>query len=210
MTCFIYCFREREDLFDMYEAVSGARMHAAYFRPGGVYRDLPDFMPQYEAARFATPKCCKSSMNENRKAACSTFIDDFTERFPQMRGRIRNPAHRQPHLEAAHRRHRRGVARARAEARLHRPDAARLRHRLGPAQEAALRCLCQSGFRHSGGVNGDCYDRYLVPHRGNAQSNRIIKQCVEWLQGQSRPGDHRQPQGCAAQAHRYEEWAWKI
>jgi NADH-quinone oxidoreductase subunit D len=42
MNMFIYCFREREDLFDMYEAVSGARMHAAYFRPGGVYRDLPE------------------------------------------------------------------------------------------------------------------------------------------------------------------------
>ena len=42
MNMLIYCFREREDLFDMYEAVSGARMHAAYFRPGGVYRDLPD------------------------------------------------------------------------------------------------------------------------------------------------------------------------
>src|SRR4249920_1735 len=48
MNMLIYCFREREDLFDMYEAVSGARMHAAYFRPGGVYRDLPDAMPQYK------------------------------------------------------------------------------------------------------------------------------------------------------------------
>ena len=38
MTVFLYCFREREDLLDMYEAVSGARMHAAYYRPGGVYR----------------------------------------------------------------------------------------------------------------------------------------------------------------------------
>ena len=44
----MYAFREREDLFDMYEAVSGARMHAAYFRPGGVYRDLPDTMPQVQ------------------------------------------------------------------------------------------------------------------------------------------------------------------
>jgi NADH-quinone oxidoreductase subunit D len=42
MTMFLYAFREREDLMDCYEAVSGARMHAAYFRPGGVYRDLPD------------------------------------------------------------------------------------------------------------------------------------------------------------------------
>ena len=49
MTVFLYCFREREDLLDCYEAVSGARMHAAYYRPGGVYRDLPDTMPQYQA-----------------------------------------------------------------------------------------------------------------------------------------------------------------
>src|SRR6476661_7664195 len=51
MNMLIYCFREREDLFDMYEAVSGARMHAAYYRPGGVYRDLPDSMPQYKASK---------------------------------------------------------------------------------------------------------------------------------------------------------------
>ena len=49
MTVFLYTFREREDLFDIYEAVSGARMHAAYSRPGGVYRALPDRMPQYQA-----------------------------------------------------------------------------------------------------------------------------------------------------------------
>jgi len=52
----IYAFREREDLFDMYEAVSGARMHAAYFRPGGVYRDLPDTMPQYKANKVRNAK----------------------------------------------------------------------------------------------------------------------------------------------------------
>ncbi|MDQ6963796.1 MAG: NADH-quinone oxidoreductase subunit D, partial [Mariprofundales bacterium] len=42
MTVFLYCFREREDIFDFYEAVSGARMHASYFRPGGVTADLPE------------------------------------------------------------------------------------------------------------------------------------------------------------------------
>ena len=46
MTVFLYCFREREDLMDCYEAVSGARLHATYYRPGGVYRDLPNEMPQ--------------------------------------------------------------------------------------------------------------------------------------------------------------------
>ena len=41
MTVFLYAFREREDLMDCYEAVSGARMHANYVRPGGVQYDLP-------------------------------------------------------------------------------------------------------------------------------------------------------------------------
>ena len=51
---FLYAFRDREDLFDCYEAVSGARMHAAYYRPGGVYRDLPDAMPQHKPCLLYT------------------------------------------------------------------------------------------------------------------------------------------------------------
>src|SRR5690606_12605830 len=51
MAVFLYAFREREDLMDVYEAVSGARMHAAYYRPGGVYRDLPDAMPKYRSSK---------------------------------------------------------------------------------------------------------------------------------------------------------------
>src|SRR5881392_2560772 len=51
MTVFLYAFREREDLMDCYEAVSGARMHAAYYRPGGVYRDLLERMPQYKPSQ---------------------------------------------------------------------------------------------------------------------------------------------------------------
>ena len=72
MNIFIYCFREREDLFDMYEAVSGARMHAAYFRPGGVYRDLPDTMPQYQ--RQQDPQRARRSASSTRtaRARCST------------------------------------------------------------------------------------------------------------------------------------------
>lgn len=56
MTVFLYAFRVREDLFDCYEAVSGARMHAAYFRPGGVARDLPTQMPQYKQTRFTSKR----------------------------------------------------------------------------------------------------------------------------------------------------------
>src|SRR3954468_2927016 len=82
MTIFLYCFREREDLLDCYEAVSGARMHATYYRPGGVYRDLPDSMPKYQASRWHSEKETKK-MNENRSGTLLDFIWDFTERFPK-------------------------------------------------------------------------------------------------------------------------------
>ncbi len=81
MTVFLYAFREREDLFDVYEAVSGARMHAAYYRPGGVYRDLPDRMPQHETTKFRSANEIKK-LNENRQGSVLDFIEDFTNRFP--------------------------------------------------------------------------------------------------------------------------------
>ncbi|MGB5226409.1 MAG: hypothetical protein WBN49_14675, partial [Arenicellales bacterium] len=81
MTMFLYCFREREDLMDIYEAVSGARLHATYYRPGGVYRDLPDRMPQYEPSKWHNQKEV-DRMNENRQGSVLDFIWDFTERFP--------------------------------------------------------------------------------------------------------------------------------
>src|SRR6202022_2413770 len=78
---FLYAFREREDLMDCYEAVSGARMHAAYYRPGGVYRDLPEAMPQYKASVIRNDKAIKQ-LNENRQGSLLDFIEDFTNRFP--------------------------------------------------------------------------------------------------------------------------------
>jgi NADH-quinone oxidoreductase subunit D len=83
MNILIYCFREREDLFDMYEAVSGARMHAAYFRPGGVYRDLPDTMPQYKVSKMRNASGI-IQLNANRSGSLLDFIDDFTKRFPKL------------------------------------------------------------------------------------------------------------------------------
>ncbi|MBL8508126.1 MAG: NADH-quinone oxidoreductase subunit D, partial [Chitinimonas sp.] len=81
MTVFLYAFREREDLMDCYEAVSGARMHAAYYRPGGVYRDLPETMPQYQASKVRNAAAIKR-LNENRQGSLLDFIEDFTRRFP--------------------------------------------------------------------------------------------------------------------------------
>ncbi|MGH8740927.1 MAG: NADH-quinone oxidoreductase subunit D, partial [Burkholderiales bacterium] len=82
MTVFLYCFREREDLMDVYEAVSGARMHAAYYRPGGVYRDLPDAMPQYQVSKIRNEREIQA-LNRNRQGSVLDFIEDFTRRFPK-------------------------------------------------------------------------------------------------------------------------------
>ena len=73
MTVFLYAFREREDLFDCYEAVSGARMHAAYYRPGGVYRDLPDKMPQFQTSKKQNASEIKN-LNKNRTGSLLDFI----------------------------------------------------------------------------------------------------------------------------------------
>ena len=78
MTMFLYCFREREDLIDMYEAVSGARMHAAYYRPGGVYRDLPDRMPQYQ---------------RDRSRATRATIEDAEREPPGLAARLHRGLH---------------------------------------------------------------------------------------------------------------------
>src|SRR5579871_3214245 len=83
MTVFLYAFREREDLMDCYEAVSGARLHAAYYRPGGVYRDLPDSMPQYRASKWKNEKTIKM-MNDARSGSLLDFIEEFTNRFPPL------------------------------------------------------------------------------------------------------------------------------
>ncbi len=82
MTMFLYAFREREDLLDCYEAVSGTRMHATYYRPGGVYRDLPAQMPQYKVSKWHDAKQV-AEMNENRQGSLLDFIWNFTERFPK-------------------------------------------------------------------------------------------------------------------------------
>ncbi|MEL0317231.1 MAG: hypothetical protein VW991_05260, partial [Aquiluna sp.] len=68
-------------LFDAYEAVSGARMHAAYFRPGGVYRDLPESMPQYQASKIRNARAI-AALNANRQGSLLDYLDDFCQRFP--------------------------------------------------------------------------------------------------------------------------------
>jgi NADH-quinone oxidoreductase subunit D len=70
MTPLLWGFEEREKLFEFYEAVSGARMHAKYFRPGGVQRDMPASLPDDIRAWMASfPKVLddfERLLNDNR------------------------------------------------------------------------------------------------------------------------------------------------
>jgi len=180
MTMFLYAFREREDLMDCYEAVSGARLHAAYYRPGGVYRDLPDSMPQYQASRIHNEKDTKI-LNENRRGSLLDFIEDFTNRFPTYVDEYEtlltdNRIWKQRLVGI-------GVVS---------PERAKALGFTGPMlrgsgvewdlrKKQPYEVYDRVDFDIPVGVNGDCYDRYLVRMEEFRQSNRIIKQCVEWL-----------------------------
>jgi NADH-quinone oxidoreductase subunit D len=69
-------------------------------------------MPQYRESPWRKGAKLKR-MNEWREGSMLDFLEAFANRLPQARRRVRDPAHRQPHLEAAHRRHRRGHRRSR-------------------------------------------------------------------------------------------------
>ena len=180
MTLFLYCFREREDLFDCYEAVSGARMHAAYYRPGGVYRDLPESMPQYQASRIHN-EVAVARLNENRQGSLLDFLDDFVSRFPKCVDEYEtllteNRIWKQRTVGIG------VVTPERAQALGF--SGVMLR---GSGIEWDLRkkqpyaAYDRVDFDIPVGVNGDCYDRYLVRIEEMRQSNRIIKQCIDWL-----------------------------
>ena len=180
MTVFLYCFREREDLVDVYEAVTGARMHAAYYRPGGVYRDLPDRMPQYQVTKIHNQRAI-DELNRNRQGSVLDFIEDFTERFPKCVDDYEtllteNRIWKQRTVGI-------GVVSAeRAKALGFTGPMLR-----GSGVEWDLRkkqpyeVYDRMEFDIPVGVNGDCYDRYLVRIEEMRQSNRIIRQCVDWL-----------------------------
>jgi len=186
MTVFLYCFREREDLFDCYEAVSGARMHAAYYRPGGVYRDLPDSMPQYRAQYSRNERALKE-MNSNRQGSLLDFIEDFTRRFPACVDDYEtllteNRIWKQRTVGIG------VVSPERAKALGF--SGVMLR---GSGVEWDLRkkqtyeVYDRVDFDVALGRNGDTYDRYLVRIEEMRQSNRIVRQCVEWLRANPGP-----------------------
>jgi len=193
MTMFLYCFREREDLMDCYEAVSGTRMHATYYRPGGVFRDLPEEMPKYQSSPHRTKKDLVR-LNHDRSGSLLDFIESFTERFPGCVDDYEtlltdNRIWKQRTVNI-------GVVS---------PERAKQLGFSGPMLRGSgvvwdLRKMQpyevydEMDFDIPVGVNGDCYDRYLVRIEEMRQSNRIIKQCVDWLRKNPGPvilDDHK-------------------
>jgi NADH-quinone oxidoreductase subunit D len=194
MTVFLYCFREREDLMDCYEAVSGARLHATYYRPGGVYRDLPDRMPCYQgSSKWHTAEEI-SRKNAAREGSLLDFIEDFTERF---RGHVDeyetlltdNRIWKQRTV---------GIGVVPPERALQLGFSGPMIRGSGIAWDLRKKqpyaAYDKVDFDIPVGVNGDCYDRYLVRVEEMRQSNRIIEQCIDWLRENPGPvaiDDHK-------------------
>lgn len=193
MSVFLYCFREREDLFDCYEAVSGARMHATYYRPGGVARDLPDSMPKYKPSRWHNEKET-DKLNEHRQGSLLDFLWAFTERFPKCVDEYEtlltdNRIWKQRTVNI-------GV--------VSQEDALQWGFS-GPMlrgsnvawdlrKKQPYAAYEEVEFEIPVGKTGDCYDRYLVRVEEMRQSNHIIRQCIEWLRenpGPVKVEDHK-------------------
>ena len=186
MAVFLYAFREREELMDVYEAVSGARMHAAYYRPGGVYRDLPDRMSKYRESPWRKGKDLKR-FNESREGTLLDFIEAFTRDFPARIDEYEtllteNRIWKQRTVGI-------GVIS---------PEQAHAWGMSGPVLRGSgvawdLRKTQpyarydQVDFDIPIGTGGDCYDRYLVRVAEMRESNKIIQQCVKWLRANPGP-----------------------
>ncbi len=193
MSVFLYCFRERENLLDCYEAVSGARMHATYFRPGGVYRDLPEKMPQYKPSKWFSQKEADRK-NMNRQGSLLDFLENFAQRFPKAIDEYEtlltdNRIWKQRTV---------GIGVLSPEDAIAFGCTGPMLRGSGIAwdlrKKQPYEIYDQLQFEIPIGSNGDCYDRYLVRVEEMRQSNQIIQQCIQWLKQNAGPtmlNDHK-------------------
>jgi NADH-quinone oxidoreductase subunit D len=159
----LWGFEEREKLMVFYERASGARLHAAYFRPGGVHQDLPpDLIDD---------------------------IDTWADEFPRVLEGYRRPPDREPHLQAAQRRYRRDRRGRHPELGVFRRDGARLGFAWDLRRAQPYECYDEFEFKIPVGKNGDCYDRYLCRMEEMRQSIHIIKQACAKLRLPENQGD---------------------
>jgi NADH-quinone oxidoreductase subunit D len=193
MAVFLYAFRERETLIDCYEAVSGSRMHATYYRPGGVYRDLPDTMAQHQTSKWNDEKST-ARLNADRQGSMLDYLEAFNDRFPSCVDEYEtlltdNRIWKQRTVGI-------GVVS---------PERAKQLGFSGPMlrgsgiewdlrKKQPYEVYSELDFDIPVGTNGDSYDRYLVRIEEMRQSQRIIKQCINWLRVNQGPvivDDHK-------------------
>ena len=153
MTPILWGFEEREKIMEFYERVSGARLHAAYFRVGGVHQDLPEGLLE-DISRFCedvitTIDDYQSLLNNNRIFRQRTVdIGSFTAEQAMDWG------FSGPMLRSA------GVA-------------------WDLRKSQPYEVYDQLDFKIPVGKNGDCFDRYLIRIEEMYQSIKIIQQCIE-------------------------------
>ena len=162
MTPPVWGFEEREKLMVFYERASGARLHAAYFRPGGVHQDLPPELVD-DIGKWCDPFI--------------TFLDNVEGLLTDNRiYKQRNVDIGVVSLEDAFAWGFTGVM-------VRGSGAAWDLRRAQPYE-----CYSDLEFDIPVGKNGDCYDRYLIRMQEMRESIKIMKQCVELLQGKHRIG----------------------
>ena len=152
ITPFLWMFEEREILMEFYERVSGSRMHAAYFRPGGVAKDLPPRLTE-DIMRFAerfenSIADLESLLNDNRIFRRRTVDIGAISKDEALAWGFSGPCLR----------------------------AAGLAWDLRKAQPYDV--YAEMDFDIPVGENGDCFDRYMVRVMEMRQSIRIIKQAL--------------------------------
>lgn len=153
MTPICWMFEEREKLMEFYERVSGARFHAAYFRPGGVHQDLP--------------------------AGLAEDILAWTETYPKVQDDmetllIDNRIFKQRNV---------GIGEATAEEALAWGWTGPMLRSTGIAwdlrRSQPYEIYNDLDFKVVVGNAGDCYDRFMMRLAEMRESVKIIRQCIE-------------------------------
>ena len=155
MTPLLWMFEEREKIIEFYERVSGSRMHANYFRPGGVAQDLPKGLIEDIA----------------------TFADGFSKMIDDMEGLLtENRIFKQRLVDI-------GVVSAKDAVEL--GFTGPMLRGSGVAwdlrRSQPYEVYDKLDFKIPIGKNGDCYDRYLVRVIEMRESLKIVKQCIEQM-----------------------------
>jgi NADH-quinone oxidoreductase subunit D len=166
MTPFLWGFEERERMMEFYERVSGARLHSAYFRPGGVHRDMP------------------ADLVDDVLAFCETFPKFIDDTEALLTG---NRIFKQRTVDI-------GVISA-ADALDWGLSGPMLRGSGVPwdlRKAQPYDVYGRMNFDVPVGKNGDCYDRYLVRIEEMRQSLRIMRQAIaEMPAGPVKIGDNK-------------------